>query len=53
MLAAGLKNTPVIHMLVAAGADVNLVSSLAGCTQSLKVWGKWDKLFKALKVCEN
>ncbi|KAK7092410.1 ankyrin homolog [Littorina saxatilis] len=23
MLAAGLKNTPVIHMLVAAGADVN------------------------------
>ena len=21
--------------------------------RSLKVWGKWDKLFKALKVCEN
>ena len=21
--------------------------------RSLKVWEKWDKLFKALKVCEN
>ena len=19
----------------------------------MKVWGKWDKLFKALKICEN
>ena len=24
-----------------------------GCVQSLKVWGKWDKLFKALKVSES
>ena len=24
-----------------------------GLWRSLKVWGKWDKLFKALKVCEN
>ena len=21
--------------------------------EGLKVWGKWGKLFKALKVCEN
>ena len=25
----------------------------AGIARSLKVWGKWDKLFKTLKVCEN
>ena len=25
----------------------------SGFAQSLKIWGKWDKLFKALKVCEN
>ena len=24
-----------------------------GQTDSQKVWGKWDTLFKALKVCEN
>ena len=24
-----------------------------GLWRSLKVWGKWDTLFKALKVCEN
>ena len=25
----------------------------SGFTRSLKDWEKWDKLFKALKVCEN
>ena len=27
--------------------------SWTGFAQSLKVWEKWDMLFKALKVCEN
>ena len=26
---------------------------ITGCARSLNVWGKWDKIFKTLKVCEN
>ena len=31
----------------------SLVQGSHGLWRSLKVWGKWDTLFKALKVCEN
>ena len=31
----------------------HLTVYITGFAQSLKVWEKWDKLFKALKVCEN
>ena len=34
-------------------ASVFHLPALTGFTRSLKVWGKWDTLFKALKVCEN
>ena len=37
----GHKRPHVVHQI------------LQGLWRSLIVWGKWDKLFKALKVCEN
>ena len=35
-----------------AGQPTGWVSG-TGFARSLKAWGKWDELFKALKVCEN
>ena len=32
---------------------LNVAFVVSGFAWSLKVWGKWDKLFKALKVCKN
>ena len=52
-----LVDQPLPHPPTNTGYDEVLVGwaapTTAAFTQSLKVWGKWDKLFKALKVCEN